>query len=578
MIPLINRNTSLTGFMNNRVKRLYPALLMFVFLYAALGYLFLLDDEYVVLLESSIGSLWHIQNVLESSKEGYFVDTNGFRPFLNAWSLAVEFQVYLILGFVLLVLCKNQRLSDQVKFIFILFSISIAGYMVSSYSYKYDPFFISPLRLWEFLVGSLLFYLMKSSYATEALGFLKKFKLSHIALIIIGLFIYLNGGQLKGLSTILSVLFCALFIFSVDLSKLHRFVRKSYVYVGSISYSVYLFHYPAIEFLERFVGSPSVLDRVAVIFCVFLVSHVVDLWITPKIISLNRAGVKLLLGSCVLSAVIILLYVNLDVLSRGVVTKNEIINVSDSFEVNYNENCVFLSESGTYEDERCRIGSGLNNIDEPNFIIIGDSLSNSMTTMFESLAKIDYKFSEFIQIGKGYCPIVFDFGDEECKKFKRDAISFLNDHKGKTIVIATQWPLYFYENDVDTLDRRKRELIEFIRKYKDYGSSIYLSHSVPLGAKPRSCLARFPWSSLGGCDIPHATFSKRGEFAYSVLETIAEESNVSIFDPAKYMCDLNTCAVFSDGEIFYLDDSHFSENGGRYLAEKSMGWWYDNFK
>jgi len=578
MIPLINRNTSFVGFINNRVKRLYPALIMFVFLYVVLGYLFLLDDEYIVLLKSSIGSLWHVQNYLESSREGYFVDTNGFRPFLNAWSLAVEFQVYLILGYVLLVLCRNQELSHTVKSILVLFLISFIGYMVSIYSYKHDPFFISPLRFWEFLVGSLLYYLMNSVYAAGVLGFLNKYKFSHTVLIIISLFIYFNGGQLKGLSTVLSVLFCALFIYSVDLSKLYRYVKKTYVYVCSISYSTYLFHYPAIEFLERFVGSPGVLDRVLVICCVFFVSHVVDLWITPKIIGVNQAGAKLFLGSCVLSALVTLLYVNLDVLNRGIITKNKVINVSDSFEVNYKEQCDFLGKGGTYEDERCRIGSGLKSRAEPHFIILGDSLSNSITTMFESLAKTDYKFSEYIQVGKGSCPIVFDFGGEKCGKFKDDAVSFLNKYEGKLIIITAQWPLYFYENDMGTLNSRKQDLVKFINKYKKSGSIIYLVHSVPLGAKPRSCIARFPWSNLGGCEIPREIFSERGDFAYEFLEAIAKENEVLIFDPAKYMCNTIECAVFRDGEVFYLDDSHFSESGGRYLARKSMSWWRDNFK
>jgi len=578
MIPLINRNTNFVGFINNRVKRLYPALLMFVFMYVALGYLFLLDDEYIVLLKSSIGSLWHVQNILESSREGYFVDTNGFRPFLNIWSLAVEFQVYLMLGFVLFILCRHRGLSNQVKSIFKLFLISFIGYVFLTYGYQHDPFFISPLRFWEFLVGSLLYYHMNSAYSVVQLGSLKKSRLSLVALIVIGLLILVIGGNLKGLSTMLVVVFCALFIYSFDLSKSNTYIKRSYIYIGSISYSIYLFHYPAIEFLGRFVGSPSVLERVLVISCIFFVSHIVDLWITPKIIGSSRAGVKLFLGSMVLSVAFFLLYTNLEVLDRNVVAKNSVVNVKGSFEINYNEECNFLSEDGRYEDERCRVGSGLKSIKKPRFIIIGDSLSNSMTTVFESLAKVDHKYSEYIQVGKGYCPIVFDFGDDNCEKFTEDAVKFLNDNNGGTIVIAAQWPLYFYENDVDTLNRRKHELVTFINKYKRNGWNIYLSHSVPLGAKPRSCLARFPWSDLGDCDIPRERFFERGDFAHDVLEAIAKDSGVLIFDPAKYMCDSIGCAVFKVGEIFYLDDSHFSKSGGGYLAKKSMGWWRDNFK
>ena len=70
MIPLINRNSNLIGFINNRIRRLYPALLIFVSLYVALGYLFLLNDEYAILLESSIGSLWHFKTSWKVAERG----------------------------------------------------------------------------------------------------------------------------------------------------------------------------------------------------------------------------------------------------------------------------------------------------------------------------------------------------------------------------------------------------------------------------------------------------------------------------------------------------------------------------
>jgi len=578
MIPLINRNSNLIGFINNRIRRLYPALLIFVSLYVALGYLFLLNDEYAILLESSIGSLWHFQNILEGGREGYFADTNGFRPFLHIWSLAVEFQVYLLLGLVLLFLYRKQNTNNKIKFIFVLFLISLASYLISIYGYRYDPFFLSPLRFWEFLSGSLLYYLMSSTHTSAGLDLFKKSGIQYVALVIIGFFIYLNGGQLKNLSTILTVLFCVLFIYSVDLSKLHRNIKRSYVYIGAISYSLYIFHYPAIEFLERFVGSPSVLERGLIIVSVFFISHMVDLQITPRMASFNQAGKKLFLGSLALSALVILLYVNLDSLGRGVVSKNSSIDASNSFDIDYNDSCVSLENGGKYIDERCRIGSSLKSATEPNFIIIGDSLSNSITTMFESLSATDNKFSKYIQLGKGYCPIVFDFGNEDCKKFKYDVESFLDKYKSRAVVIAAQWPLYFYSDDVKILDDRKKELMKFIDKHKNNGSNIYLIHSVPLGAKPRTCVARFPWSNLGDCDIPHEISSERSLFAHGILEEIAKDSGVLIFDPAEYMCDSIGCAVFRDREILYLDDSHLSKGGGKYLAEKSINWWHDNFK
>ncbi|WP_417447327.1 acyltransferase family protein [Kangiella sp.] len=576
MIPLINRSVGFKDFIINRINRLYPALLIFIVFYIVLGYFFLLDDEYNILLKSSVGSLLHIQNIIESSRDGYFVGASGFRPFLNVWSLSVEFQVYLMLGFILLLVLPKTKIKTKIRVLILFFFFSFSGYFLVGFLYKIDPFFISILRFWEFLAGSLLFYFIGSDFSKEMLEKVKKYYFSKVVIIIAAIIVLIFGGDLKTLGMVLVVLICVFFVFTVDISVLPKWISKIYFYIGSISYSVYLFHYPALELLERFVGSASISERIFLILITLIVAHFVDLIYTPRILNFTKSGKKLYFLSIVLLAIIVTTLLSLDSLDRNIRIRNESVDSNGSFEISYNDNCNFIADS-EYGDERCRLGSDYKFGEEARFIILGDSLSNSITTMFESLGKVDRKFSNYIQIGKGYCPIVFEFGDESCKSFRLDVIDYLKMHKGLPILITAQWPLYFKQSNNDESDERVAVLVDFIQTLKQLGYEVYFSQSVPLGARPRSCLARLPWSSLGECDIPNNIFIERGHFAYSNLEDIAEKTGVLVFDPAQFFCTDKRCKVYKDGKIFYLDDSHLSVDGGEFLATKSKGWWDDNF-
>jgi len=572
MLPLISRSDNFLLFIYNRINRLYPALLLFTLLYMTIGYLFLLDDELIILLKSSVGSLTHLQNFFENSREGYFVDSAGFRPFLNVWSLSVEFQIYIFYAFIFLFVLSKSSTVVKMRTLITIATISLFSYVSSQYIYELDPFFISPFRLWEFIMGSIL-YLVMSNKNEVTLCFSKfKMMLIYIVLFILAISLFVMKGEYRTLSTIISIVFCFIFIMAVDLSKAPKIFINSYVYIGSISYSIYLFHYPAIEFLEQFVGSPSIGERVSLILMIFLVAHLVDRIISPRLVRMKKSALVFIFSSLLIIGGSTFLRYNVENLNRYVINKNEILNLNNNFEINYKFKCDFFTNN-EYEDERCRLGSNLNSLKSPGFLIVGDSLSNSITTMFESIADKDNVFDQYIQIGKGYCPIVFEFGGESCKKFRQESIEYLDKFENVPIVISAQWSLYFKTDDIIVLNERKNQLIQFVEMLNVKGFDVYLVHSVPLGARPRTCVSRAPWSNIGDCDIAISTVNNRSEGSYDIIESIAEQVNAKIFDPKKYMCDSISCFVYKDGDILYLDDSHLSVDGGRYLGRKSREWW-----
>lgn len=572
IVQLIERNSGFWGFVHNRINRLYPALIACVGFFIILGFLFLLNDEYDLLLRSSIGSLLHIQNFIEYSKSGYFVDSANFRPLLNIWSLSVEFQAYLIFSLIFLVFLKGGCRNKQVSVVFVLLILSLSCYLLSYSLLNVDPFFFSPFRIWEFFAGSLTYIF---TYNRKSDIGLSKFKKSFLALFffICLVFIFKNASVEKEISTIITVLLCVSFVLFVNIYRLPSLIKKVYLYIGSISYALYLFHYPAIEFLNRFVGSASIRERFILMIAVFIMAHLIDRIISPWITKMKHSSYCLMIGAFVLTGGAGAILYNLDYLDREIVQKNKELVQDEAFTVNYNFDCDFVSKK-EYEDERCRIGSGQDLSNDPKFIVVGDSLSNSLTTVFEGLSKRDLSFSQYVQIGKGSCPIVLTTDDEKCNILRTDFLDYVSNYKNVPVIIAAQWSLYL-EKDEFIIGNKIKEFQEFINILKSHGSDIYIVHSVPLGARPRTCLARLPNAEIGNCNIPYKTAHDRSSFSGSVITSIADKLGVARFEIEPYMCDEAECKVFEQGRILYLDDSHISIAGGEYLAGKTYGWWYD---
>ncbi|WP_135445152.1 acyltransferase family protein [Vibrio tasmaniensis] len=562
MVSLIYRERYFGKFIVNRVNRLIPPLLICIFLYYILGYQTLLGDEFSILIDSSIWSIFQVQNIYEYFRDGYFVGSGGFRPYLNFWSLSVEVQIYFVIGCVYIYIFKEDRSSLNLKVLLSLIIIGMISYCV--YSIYGDPFFITPFRAWEFFAGCLVFHLINDKPKT-----LRKYDRKTILLLflvaIIAFYFLIFTSNTRSTQTLLTVFLVCFFICYANINGAPNFLKKYYFYIGSISYSIYLFHFPAIEFMKIYVGSPTIMERIYIICIVFVIAHIVDRNFQQLLINRKLAFKFSVYFSAVLVTYILMSdYFKFDD-ERSVIQNNKNLINNTTFTLDYNEQCHYLK--GEYIDERCRTPTILGD-KQPNFVIIGDSLSNSMTTMFDYLGKENSWYKNYIQFGKGSCPVVLDSKNIGCQKFSEDVINKLIDYDDTTLIITAQWSLYSKEEI--------QSLKSMISKLKSKERDIILSFSVPLGARPRTCIDRGLIFDNNNCDTPEEISRSRSHDTNKEIISLLEGSGVKVFDPSEYFCKDEFCKVSSNDSIFYLDDSHLTHEGGRYLGIQSKEWWNEN--
>lgn len=556
----------------NRARRIYPAMVVVLGVSLAVGFAYLLDDEFTVLLESAAFSLLQLQNFYEMSRSGYFVDAVNFRPLLHLWSLGVEFQFYIV--FPLLVLLGRFIGFSLVKVSILLAGSSLLLGIFLPVTEPADKFFIPITRFWELAFGAIIYSLMSKGWHTQGVWRWLAFVLSLACWLGVVLVVRSDPGY-PGLMALLPTVGALSFLAARPTSHIDVRVLRPMFFIAAISYSLYLWHFPIIEFARQSYGSLTVEQRLLILFATFVAACVTDLYLVPRLLKMKNSNVSLSGGVGGLLACSVALLISMSTLQRPVEQRNAHLLNNINFSVDYKFDCEFVT--GTHhKEDRCRyeVVNGL----PARYAILGDSHANSFTTVFDGLARQDPGFARYLQIGRGLCPMVPGIGDAACQAMTGNALNLLvRPASPEIVLIAGQWPLYI-RADMSELEAKKflNGLESLFDTLSAAGKQIVFVHVVPLGALPRTCIRRFSSSNFVTCDIPLEEALARQSGYKAQLDATLKKFKVLEFDPAKYLCDEKKCLITRESEIFYLDDSHLSRSGGNAIALQSRDWFVKN--
>lgn len=255
---------SLVNFWARRARRILPAFLTVLLLSAIYAWFFLPPLTLVKLGELLIASIFFAANFWMSGAVNYFSPEAANSPLSHIWSLAVEEQFYLLFPlFLLFALRAGRKLTVSILLGILVFSLLFAQWsgnlkvsypFVDDYFYWFAPsafsdFYLPTGRAWELLVGCILAF---SPKMLDRLPLIVRDAVAAIGLAMIGYAVVFYSGETPypGFSTLIPVIGAALIILGANnegiINKL--LTLKPMVFIGLISYSLYLIHQPLLGF------------------------------------------------------------------------------------------------------------------------------------------------------------------------------------------------------------------------------------------------------------------------------------------------------------------------------------------
>ena len=239
---------SLPRFYQRRIARIIPLLLFISLTVLVIGSVVMLPDDLENLCESVIATNLFSNNILQLiTTRNYWDVVNDFKPLLHTWSLGLEEQYYLFFPFLFL-LVGSKRIKWVVPLLIIISIISLVLFLSGHFSHE-ARYYLLPFRFFEFSAGGI-----------GAIFFCNRLVKNNLTpLLIIGL-IALMQLPLKILPFSIGIPFAALLIFGIIISSgsasgLTKMIleNKVAVFIGRISYSLFMWHQVILAFTRYFI-------------------------------------------------------------------------------------------------------------------------------------------------------------------------------------------------------------------------------------------------------------------------------------------------------------------------------------
>ncbi len=587
---LQNGTFRIVDFWERRIRRIFPALAVVVIATFLAGAIWMVPQHFAELGQSIIAQPLLIANFYYWKQSGYFETAAEFQPLLHTWSLAVEEQFYLFFPLVMIFFLRWGMATVRAA-VLAFIAGSLAWSIYGSARYPDVSFFLIPSRIWELDLGVMLALLPKRQASWPRLDNLLGW--TGIAAIAYSVFFYDVNTIFPGYAAVLPCLGAALLIFSNSHSPNtsgRLLGTKPLVFVGKISYSLYLWHWPVIVFLKyTFVSEVTSVHLAGSLVLSFVIAALSWKYIETPFRQKSYCGKRkqLFAVAAVLSGLFIvtgtILYKTEGIPGRfpeEVSRHRKIRSPLDD-----TRGLSQLAETGTLPSIGAE-GEG----SAGSVLIWGDSHLMSLMPVFDKLGK-DNRVKIYTAVKPGICPIAetYSAGDSHADKDPgTPVLTFLEANQIKHVFITARWNVYVFGmpggekgrllSDAETRSKKPEEagpiLVKYLRKtvtrLNEMGIKVWLMRDV--GLQPRSVPETVAQAASRGMDlnsfaIPAAQVREKFEPVNALLDEALAGLDVTILDPIPYLTDdSGRYLMAKDGVALFNDRDHFSPAGSGILA------------
>lgn len=580
------KSFSYVGFYERRIRRIFPALFAMTLFTVIGGAILLVPNDFISFGKNVIAMTAFVSNMFfnrEFAGDGYFGNALEMQVLLHTWSLSVEEQFYIFFPAFLII---SRRWAGRYEALF-LFCVILGSFALSLWAVEHKPiaaFFLLAPRAWELLLGSILAVKpppkIKSQPVNEGIGLLG------VALILYAVFGLTKQSPFPGANALFPCIgaFLIIYVGASGTTFLTKILSaRPAVFIGLISYSLYLWHWPIIVFSKYFnVGvfkwQHAVICVVLSLIMAFLSFEYVELPFRRKGNKFTRNQIYLLGGIASLAAIIIGIVI---VLGRGVPQRyaeetREILAKNSLAKEDYLEKCSNFRTNIMSEDEivYCKFGNNAAH----NILFYGDSHVQQLLPLIDKMQK-EGKMGDrgaFFAVSTG-CPPSPHLNEIDrryhCNTFARAAMS--RALKSDIDVVYIGFSPWFSTVDnmlcdtgegigclkplsrMEAVDQFISDLSDQIDELQNNGKTVILSLPFPLYDRPipdaqmHNAVFGNYIGRISPMDITPASLRSR-------LLDLAKTNEVMVFDPHKDLCPQSSCIYQVNNISIYKDANHIT--------------------
>lgn len=586
---------SLLNFYERRARRILPALAFVLVVTSIFAYLLMPGDALKSYSQSLVSVMTFSSNVFFYLTSGYFSAVAEERPLLHTWSLAVEEQYYVFFPLLIGMLWSFGK--KKILLIILLIaalSLAFAQYAAIK-NYIALNFFLIFSRAWELFLGSAIALIPAHKFR---IGRWREELLSiaGFVMIICSIIFYDEHTPFPSVYALLPVVgACLIIAYANSASLIGRLLSINIlVFIGLISYSLYLWHQPLFAFLRiKSIGEPSMALFLAATACSFILAILSWKFVETPFRNKKRFDRVAIFKY---SSVCIAAFMSLGLLGtfyQGFPQRFDVPSYAGSIQHSpKRETCHTEGEDYLPPHQSCRYFGK-----QVSWAVLGDShLVEPAYALAKRLEKNDVGLLHLTFSG---CPPLLSLEAKEpgCTRWLNDAVSYLESNAEiKNVLVGFRYSAFLFGDQVDSypeipdIDPSLRinaprtalhnpreayweDFQTVISRLLAAGKTVSVVYPIPeLPMDIRRAIVPFSiFEEETAFDLEKITtteyYFKRNQFILSKLDSLPYGDHLHAVKPKEILCKEESCPAIIANKALYFDSNHLSTFGAELLVE-----------